>query len=296
MSIQEKHKEHAQSVPAVIPIRKPGEHSANSIAHAQTKEAVGSIHTLRKDSMISRRYELKYRISESKARAIAHYIQSYISADSYARKRPGYQYPISSLYFDSNQLHLCNETIEKKANRFKLRVRCYDDNPESPCFFEIKRRLNTVIVKDRARLSKMSFRDIVLSQRIPRDLHKKDIEVLYQFLLYVQILQARPIVLVRYIRQAFEDDSCNRVRITFDRELSFKTVDYPVLSVNGSGWNLIPMDFVILEIKFNNRYPAWLSDMVKIFDLKQTAMSKYVSSVKQSCSVGFCGPCCRIGE
>jgi len=289
MSIQEIHKEHAQSVPTVVPIRMPGKHAANTVTDTQPQAAQG-VHTLRKDSMISCRYELKYRIQESKARAIAHYIQSYISADQYSRKSPDYQYPISSLYFDSNQLHLCNETIEKKTNRFKLRVRCYDDNPESPCFFEIKRRLNTVIVKDRARLSKTSFADILLARRIPGDLHKKDIEVLHQFLLYVQMLQARPIVLVRYMRQAFEDDSYNRVRITFDRELSFKTVDFPVLMVNGPGWNRIPMDFVILEIKFNNRYPAWLNDMVKIFDLKQTAMSKYVSSVKQSYFTGFCEP------
>jgi SPX domain protein involved in polyphosphate accumulation len=152
-----------------------------------------------------------------------------------------------------------------------------------------------VILKDRARLPKTSFSDIIRAYRIPKDLHKKDIEVLHQFLFYLQMLQARPVVWVRYMRQAFEDDSCNRVRITFDRELSFKTVDAPVITTNGSGWQRIPMDFVILEIKFTNQYPAWLSDMVKIFDLKQTAMSKYVSSVKQSCFMGFCGPQCDIG-
>jgi SPX domain protein involved in polyphosphate accumulation len=288
MSIQETHKEHAQSEATVVPIRPPGTSSAGTLA-GKRLQRLRDVHPVRKDSMLSRRYELKYRIPESKARAIERYVQPYIAADQYSRKCPDYQYPISSLYFDSNELHLCRETIEKKVNRFKLRVRCYDDNPETPCFFEIKRRLNMVILKDRARVPKTSFSDIIQAHRIPEDLHKKDIEVLHQFLLYVQILQARPVVLVRYMRQAFEDDSCNRVRITFDRKLSFKAVDHPVITVNGSGWQRIPMDFVILEIKFNNQYPAWLSDMVKIFDLKQTAMSKYVSSVKESCSMGFCG-------
>jgi len=288
VSIQEVHNEHAQSEATVVPIRMPVKSSESTLAGKHLQRLRGAP-AVRKDSMLSRRYELKYRIRESKARAIARYIQSYIAADQYSRKRPDYQYPISSLYFDSNEFHLCCETIEKKANRFKLRVRCYDDNPDSPCFFEIKRRLNMVIMKDRARVSKTSFPDIIQAHRIPEDLHKKDIEILRQFMLYVKMLQAHPVVLVRYMRQAFEDDSSNRVRITFDRELSFKPVNSPVLMLNGSGWQRIPMDFVILEIKFSNQYPAWLSDMVKIFDLKQTAMSKYVSSVKESCFFGFGG-------
>ena len=245
--------------------------------------------------MLSCRYELKYRIRETKARAIAQYIQSYISPDAYARKCRGHEYPISSLYFDSDNLHLCNETINKKKSRFKLRIRCYDDNPESMCFFEIKRRINTVILKDRARIPKPQLIDALEGNAISASLYKKDKKAIDQFRFYQRTLCARPIVLVRYQRQAYEGDSSNRVRITFDRELAFKTTTMPVVSTNGQGWHSVPMDFVILEIKFTDRYPFWLTDMVKIFDLKQTAMSKYVSSVKQSCNMGFCAPTYLIG-
>lgn len=247
-----------------------------------------------KDTMLSCRYELKYRIPESKARAIAEYIRSYVPLDRYARTAENEQYLISSLYFDSNQLQLAHETLERKTNRFKLRIRCYDDNPDSPCFVEIKRRLNTVIMKDRARIQKEMLAD-VLKYRIPDSLYAKDKKVLNQFLFYVFSLRAHPMVLVRYLRQAFEGDSNNRVRITFDRQLDFKTVKRPEVTTNGSGWRHIPLDFVVLEVKFTDRYPIWLSDMIKIFDLKQTAMSKYVSSIKTSCSMGFCGPVHRMG-
>ena len=240
--------------------------------------------------MLSCRYELKYRIRETKARAIAQYIQSYISADAYARKNPRHEYPISSLYFDSDHLHLANETIDKKKNRFKLRIRCYDDKPESMCFFEIKRRLNTVILKDRARIPKSQILNALAGSKISAPLYKKDEKALDQFRFYVKNLCARPILLVRYQRQAYEGDSSNRVRITFDRQLDFRTVRTPEVTTNGPGWCNVPMEFVILEIKFTDRYPFWLTDMVKIFDLKQTAMSKYVSTVKQSCNAGFCNP------
>ncbi|RKY10449.1 MAG: hypothetical protein DRP56_00935 [Planctomycetota bacterium] len=241
------------------------------------------------------RYELKYRIRETKARAIAQYIQSYIPPDGYARKCPGHEYPIASLYFDSDNLHLCNETLNGRKNRFKLRIRCYDDNPESMCFFEIKRRINTVILKDRARIPKPQIANALEGSGISASLYKKDKKAIDQFRFYLKTLCARPVVLVRYKRQAYEGNSSNRVRITFDRELAFKTVNTPVVSVSGSGWHPVPMDFIILEIKFTDRYPFWLTDMVKIFDLKQTAMSKYVSSVKQSCNMGFCAPTCLMG-
>lgn len=297
MSVSKTHKEHTESNGAVVPIRLPDKSSSSQ------KTAPKHLETLRKirppqpqrDSVLSCRYELKYRIRETKARAIAQYIQSYISPDKYSKLCPDYQYLISSLYFDSNDLHLCKETIGEKTNRFKLRIRCYDDKPDTPCFFEIKRRLNNVILKDRARLSKDLITKIVRDYYVPEKLYTKDRDILLQFQLYLRALQARPVVLVRYRRQAFEDDSCNRVRITFDRGLSFKSADAPVLITNGAGWDTVPMDFVILEIKFTNRYPVWLNDMVKIFDLKQTAMSKYVSSVKQSCTMGYCGPLCQTG-
>lgn len=258
----------------IIPLRSPGKLQALK----------------RTDRVLRCRYELKYRIPETKARAIASYIRSYIPVDRYSQDAPDLQYFISSLYFDSKNLHLCKETINKKANRFKLRIRCYDDNPETPCFVEIKRRVNNVILKDRTRLSKDDLTRVVEEMYVPASLYKQDKKTLQQFQFYLRVLNARPIHLVRYKRQAFEGTSSNRVRVTFDRDLCFKRVVRPELTVNGNHWHTVPMDFVILEIKFTDRYPLWLSDLVKIFDLKQTAMSKYASSVKQSCSMGFCAP------
>ena len=279
-----------------VPLRRSAKTKSTQKVYHSSLSKIKKIHTPQKDNTLFCRYELKYRIRETKARAIAQYIQSYVAADQYSRKCPDYQYPISSLYLDSDQLHLCRETIDKKTNRFKLRIRCYDDNPQSPCFFEIKRRLNSVILKGRARLSKDQVPSILRGDSLPETLYKKDLEVVRQFQFYVRMLQARPVVLVRYMRQAFEDDSQNRIRITFDRELCYKTVAQPVVTTNGPGWHTVPLDFVVLEIKFTNYYPVWLNDLTRIFDLKQTSMSKYVSTVKQSCSMGYCSPLRQMGE
>ncbi len=242
-----------------------------------------------KDTTLACRYELKYRIPEAKARAIAEYVKSYIHLDRYARLRPGGEYPIVSLYLDSDGFRLARETLEGKKNRFKLRVRAYSDNPESPCFFEIKRRINNVIIKNRVRVRREDVSRILQTGRPPSD-YEADDKALRQFLLYTHYINAQPIVLVRYVRQVFEGDSDNRVRVTFDRQLCYKATRKPEVKFNGGGWQSARLDFVILEIKFTAKYPAWLSKMTKVFDLKQGAMSKYASSVKKSCNMGLCAP------
>ncbi|NLH16499.1 MAG: polyphosphate polymerase domain-containing protein [Phycisphaerae bacterium] len=242
------------------------------------------------DTLMACRYELKYRIQETTARAIAAYIKPMIPLDKYAQLRPNGEYPITSLYLDSDQLTLAKETLEGKKNRFKLRVRGYSDKPDTPIFFEIKRRIERVILKSRARGMHHHVPMILAGHELPPQKFQTDMKALRQFQLYVKYLNARPMVLVRYMRQAFEGDGDCRVRVTFDRQLSYCVTEEPRVRLGGSGWMPIPLDFTILEIKFTARYPAWLSELVRAFDLKVSAMSKYCSSVQQSMLTGFGGP------
>jgi SPX domain protein involved in polyphosphate accumulation len=241
------------------------------------------------------RYELKYRISESRARAIAAFIKSYLHVDKYARTSPSGDYPISSLYYDSDGLRLCRDTIESKMNRFKLRVRTYSDDPKTPCFFEVKRRLNNVILKGRARVTKSDV-PLILSGSLPEGIYKQDAQVLRQFQLYKDTINARPLMLIRYDREAYEGDTATRVRITFDRNLCYKAPTTPQVEVYGANWHRVPFNFVILEIKFTQKFPSWLSDLVRCFDLKQGAFSKYVSTIKQSNSLGASSPIMMMGQ
>jgi hypothetical protein len=105
-------------------------------------------------------------------------------------------------------------------------------------------------------------------------------------------INARPAILIRYMRQAYEGDSDNRLRVTLDRELCYKVTSVPKVALNSRGWqrHSISLSGVILEIKFTGLYPAWISQMVKCCDLQQQPISKYVSSVQQSCVLGFCAP------
>jgi len=244
------------------------------------------------DRMPACRYELKYRITEAKARAIARFVSDYVPVDRYCKLQRGGEYPIVSLYLDSANLHLCRESLEGRKNRFKLRVRGYTDELEYPVFFEIKRRINTVIIKSRARVMRSDMPRLLAGLPLPPQDYNVDIEALNQFQFYMKSVQAKPTVLVRYMRQAFEGDSDTRVRVTFDRDLCHKVTREPVVELGGAGWQRHPFTRggVILEIKFTKKYPIWLSRMVKYFELRSRSISKYATSIKDSCLLRFCAP------
>lgn len=244
------------------------------------------------DRTLRCRYEMKYLISEAKAEAILQFIKPYLQEDRYCKLQRGGTYPIVSLYLDSGDLHLCRESLTGQKNRFKLRIRSYTDEPDYPRFFEIKRRINNVIIKSRARVMDRYVRTLLAGLPLPPQDYTTDEEAISQFQLYVKSIGARPVVLVRYMRRAYENNLENKVRVTFDRELCYNITDRPEVSFDGQGWlrNSLCLDGVILEIKFTSSYPAWLSRMVEYFNLRSQSISKYATSIKQSCLMGFCAP------
>ena len=98
------------------------------------------------------RYELKYIIQEPTAHEVRAFARNHLMPDPYANPADNYSYNIYSVYLDDPGQSLMNQTLEGLKNRFKLRVRFYDDNPAHPVFFEVKRRVNDVIVKVRAKV------------------------------------------------------------------------------------------------------------------------------------------------
>lgn len=225
---------------------------------------------------------MKYLVSESKTAAIAQFIKPYVRLDRYCKSQANGSYPIVNLYLDSEDLQLCQQSIQGHKNRFKLRIRSYTDDPDYPRFFEVKRRANTIIIKDRARVMASSVAPLISGTFCLPQGNGAERQTLEQFLLYMTGINARPVVRTRYQRWAFEDILDNTVRVTFDRDISFNVTSHPDVGLNGKGWYRLPWNDVVLEIKFTGRYPAWLGRMIKCFDLRHQSVSKYVHSLKQA--------------
>lgn len=236
--------------------------------------------------LMANRFELKYIIDEARARAVRDYVRSYLEPDPYADPKNEYSYYIHSLYLDGPGLGLCNATIHGHKNRFKLRIRFYDDKPTSPCFFEIKRRVQDVILKERAAVKKSSVARLLHGYWPERsDLLKPNDDegfaTLWKFLDWKEELQATGRVFVSYFREAWVSPDDDSVRVTVDRYLATDKYKGHLGLVDFDNWRRPPMplgnDGVVLELKFTDRFPNWMRDMVRALDLWRGQMAKYVN-------------------
>ncbi len=239
------------------------------------------------------RHEFKYLITEVQAALILEHIRPYMRPDPYCIDG---SYPLVSLYLDSDDLRLCRESLEGVKNRFKLRIRSYSDSPDEPRFFEIKRRINRIIVKNRARVEDHAVAALLAgASRAPCDGTEAS-RTLDQFLHYQRLINAKPTLRVRYLRQAFVGLCNDRTRVTFDRQLSFNVTYTPTVRLDDDGWQRLPRHGVILEIKFTEWCPAWLSQMIRCFGLQSRSLSKYARLVKRASGLRFCGPTVARGS
>ncbi|MBF0368611.1 MAG: polyphosphate polymerase domain-containing protein [Magnetococcales bacterium] len=222
------------------------------------------------------RHECKYFLPERQVADLRQFMQPFMKLDSHGMDREGGRYPIVSLYLDTPDFKLHHQTLQGVKNRFKLRVRTYSDDPGGPVFFEIKRRVDKIIIKHRAKVSHQEAQALLSGSGAPF------IGSTDKFMELSLRLKACPVVRVRYDREAYVSRSGDSVRITIDSHLTHqKTLD-PLLAMGGEGWQPTPVEGHILEIKFTERYPAWVQELIRAFELQRISIPKYVLSVKEA--------------
>ncbi len=230
------------------------------------------------------RYELKYHVAEAKALRIRDFVQSHLEVDEYSALQTGLSYPTLSLYLDSDSLDTHWHTINGNRNRFKLRLRYYDDRPDTPVFFEIKRRDNDVILKDRGGVRKGAVRWLLAGQMPERKhlLNPNDpsaFVAVQRFCHLMLQLNARPKMHVAYLREAYENSRDNNIRVTLDRQVESQPNAAPRLIAKGSRPHIVFGKTVILELKFTARYPKWFRDLVETFHCMQMGAAKYSEGI-----------------
>jgi hypothetical protein len=229
------------------------------------------------------RFELKYLITESTARQVRDFALGYLQPDPHADPARNCEYAVHSLYCDSPGLRLCKGTLWGLKNRYKLRIRFYDESPESPAFLEIKRRQDDVILKQRVPLRRPGVTR-VLQGFWPRQEDVMDVSpagqsALAQFCRLRDMIGARGQCFVSYMREAYVTPRDDSLRVTFDRRVhAVPYAEDGTLQMRGR--QVYPdVPGVILEIKFTNRFPVWMREMARHFNLYRESMAKYVACV-----------------
>ena len=235
------------------------------------------------DNLQRQRYEHKYIIRENVALALRDFVSSYLELDSFGATQPNKSYPVHSLYLDSPDLKLYQTTINGDKNRYKLRIRFYEDRPKAPVFFEIKRRTDNTISKQRGGVKREALAQVMAGQLpLPEHMANDDPQhraAIEQFIHHMNELNATPKAHVAYYREAWISTDDNSVRVTMDRETRIQVDPTYRMSTEMTDPHYVFGDNIVLELKFTNRYPDWFRELVRIFGLAQCGAAKYVDGV-----------------
>jgi hypothetical protein len=236
-----------------------------------------------KDRTQGARFEWKYVVNEEAALRIRDFVRSSFHLDQHGLCKPNHSYQVHSLYLDSDDLKLYWGTINGDHNRFKLRLRFYDDSQDAPVFFEIKRWMNKSRAKKRAVVRRDAI-DSLLAGDPPRPSHlvSEDTEqfsALQDFSERLREIAASPKLHIAYLREAYMPRGDNSARLTMDREVRSE----PQLTARLSTIMLNPSVLwgpdIVLELKFTDRFPDLFRELVSNFGFIRCGAAKYVDSV-----------------
>lgn len=241
------------------------------------------------------RYELKYLIPWEYVEPMTDFLTVYCSLDYYSElaENNDYFYTISTLYFDTPNHEFLRQRMEGKAIRFNMRARAYGNGEKAPYFLEIKNRsgIAGVVKKYRATVEEQHWPAILTNPSFRPLESESGIEKANKelFLRLAISYAIEPKILTKYQRRAFFSTVDSYARVTMDIKMQYRVENkYTVCSSHDMtnydnetiySYNTQSDASVVLELKCDAaEVPYWMLDLIRQFDLKQVAFSKYISS------------------
>ena len=211
------------------------------------------------------RTEKKYIITLSQRESLIDIISKYIQGDEYGEST------VCSLYFDTDSYRLIRRSLEKPVYKEKLRLRCYSTpKPDSNVFLELKKKHKGVVYKRRQKLKYTEAKDYINHRILPNQSQiMKEIDWTMNF--YKGL---KPKMLIAYDRTAFYSKTDRNLRITFDRNVRFRT-DNLELAKGSYGETILDHKLCIMEIKSLNTMPLWLTKALSELKILPGSFSKY---------------------
>jgi hypothetical protein len=231
------------------------------------------------------RFELKYFITEVQRRELAALLENYMQPDPQGDEMG--RYNITSLYYDTPDYQAYWDKIEGHKFRRKVRVRVYGRQTiteQTPCFAEIKQRINKTLQKKRIRLPYAQAVALCGMGRVVETATAAEQAVIEEIQYLYYTLQLRPACLVSYDRQAFYGSQYDPgLRVTFDVNLKGRTHDLSLLSLGcAENYFFLPPGYCILEVKVNYRVPLWLTNIIAEYRCTLRRVSKYCVALEKS--------------
>lgn len=237
------------------------------------------------------RHEAKYVIHPTQVPSIREYLKDWCVPDPNG-KGEFPEYTVTTLQLDTPDLVFYHAKEEESVSRMKLRIRTYGtERNKHKVYLEIKRKFRGVIVKTRTTLSPDLYGAELFrpnGQTVIPFKSEGERNNYYEFLRIMGELGCEPKVLIRYKRESYFGVNDHYARITFDREITYRPARGYDLWPQGGGWWSIdsgtvlnrPFSGIVLEIKTYDEVPAWISDMIRTFNLTRAGYCKYHNAIR----------------
>ena len=214
------------------------------------------------------RHEYKYLISAADARLLKLRLRHIMELDPNVGKSG--RYTIRSLYFDDLSHSALDEKLDGICLRSKYRIRMYNYKPE---FLKLEKK------EKLGSLTRKTAESIPLQEALRLQYRNvpetPDIATLRGELgAKIRNSGVRPMVLVDYDRTPFICRDGN-TRITLDENLRTRPFDANLLASPGAMMPVLDRNQVILEVKFDDFLPGYLSDALSDIPKVNLAISKF---------------------
>ncbi len=236
------------------------------------------------------RFELKYWVTEPLAQRLLDFAMPYLKRDVHAITHEDQRN--TTLYLDTRGFQFCENHVNLAPDRTKLRIRAYGRPIGKLAFFEVKRKVRVITLKERFALPIGEVLNVLSRRPIGCDISDEARRTLGDFVFQMCLHRAVPKVFVACYREAFESRIPGEdVRLTVDRDLEYQHAEGFGFAPSDRRWAAIHEGDdtrpaygkrrAMLELKFNGSPPRWMTELVRHFNLQREAFSKYTTAALQ---------------
>lgn len=218
----------------------------------------------------SQRYEKKFFINFTEEKKIKQKFDKIFELEF------GQGYYCFSIYFDDFNLTTLKQKQEGIMERFKIRLRSYFfDLKDKPKFWnlEIKAKNNSTVRKRKITISHLD---------VLENLKKRNFSFFSSNFHETTRDYFKPTLMTFYFREAFTSRILPHCRITFDKNIRCFQYDLKNLdNLNNNNNLIINPKNILLEFKYTNFLPTFVSNYFKFLNLDQVTFSKYVDGFEK---------------
>lgn len=212
---------------------------------------------------VFKRWEKKFLITETQAETLLSAVSKHMRFDAFDT------YWVQNIYFDTPHWDVIQTSMQKPYYKEKMRLRYYEKTQQ--LYLELKKKYAGIVYKRRVALPPAaSDEDLLLT------LKQDSCQIARELLYYLQSTKVEKKMFISYKRHAFSGVEQKDLRLTFDREVRYRT-DMFSFEQPENGTLVLANNLQLMEIKTATSVPLWLTKICSEQGIFASSYSKYAA-------------------